>query len=622
MRAHGLLVEVRAAELRFTPDECVAFLNGVMGLDLDAAVVAMLGERTEGWIAGLQMAAVRLAASSAAERENPAHFVRRFAGTHRYIMDYLLEEVLEHQPAAVQEFLLRTALLPRLCAPLCAALLAVEPAVEANNVEMAASLLARIERDNLFLLPLDDERRWYRYHALFADLLRARLHETYPGLADSLHAAAARWFEVEGSVVEAVDHALAAGDHERAARLVERNTEALLARGEMHVLLGWSQILPESVRARRPWLCLHQATALAFGGRLAEAETLLAQAERAYGGATPSEQEAFLGAAMALRAMLVVMAGGDEAKAVRLATQAQALLPPHRLWDRATAAWALGYAQRSRGDLVAAGAAFEEQIALARAMGNVLTLVTGLMDLAMVARTRGRLVQARALFEQALTEAAQADARGYGYIARMEAGLASVLYDQNEVEAARQLLDAAAEHLGAWPNPNHQAYLHLVRARLQRTQGDLPAAVASARAAADTARRAPLTRVLARQIDVEQVRLALAGADAVASPGQVDTCIEQWRAELTSDGTLDEVAELAALAVARILLARKEHSEALRLLARAADSARAAGRAPLAAEALIVTALAQAPKAGGCAGNHWPGVGAGCARRLAASVSG
>ncbi len=586
LRVRDHLTEIRAADLRFTTQEAAAFLNQTMGLNLTPADVAALEARTEGWIAGLQLAAL-----SMLRRTDRSDFVRAFTGSHVYIAEYLVDEVLHQQPDAVRDFLLQTSILDRLNGPLCDA---VTAGAEGQD------RLQRLFNANLFLVALDDEQRWFRYHHLFADLLRARLDQAYPELTRALHARAAAWLDRNGFTVEAVNHALAAGDHAQAARLVEANTSRLLARGELHALTSWIEALPAEVRRTRPWLCVHQAYVLAFAGRLAEVQPLLDQALATPEVGPASESAALRGAVAAVGAMTAVMAGRD-VEALALASRARDWLPPDDLWDRATAAWATGYAQRSLGRLAESGAAFEEQIHLARTLGNVWTLVTGLTDLAQVVRTQGRLRPARQLFETALAEAGRQGARSLGYIARMEAGLAGVLLEQNELEAAGRLLAEALAHTWQWPNPNHLAYAHALQARVQLARGELQNAWVSIGAADQVRANATLTRTLRRMVETELVRVWLAlraagGRLAAGDPlaGQAGALVNDWRQDLTSaTDTLDENAELAALMLARASLADGQIEAALSLLDRVAASAPAAGRIGTEISALVLAATAR-----------------------------
>jgi LuxR family maltose regulon positive regulatory protein len=628
LRARGQVVELRAVDLRFTAPEAAQFLNDVMGIHLDAGSVAALEERTEGWIAGLQMAAL-----SMKDRDDVLAFIAGFSGTHRYILDYLLEEVLANQPPEVQRFLLCSSILERLTAPLCDAVTEIrEWSVERSNESRPSSLDSRsilefLERANLFLVPLDDKRIWYRYHHLFADLLRARLDQIYPGLSPRLHARAANWLEQAGMMVEAINHALAAGAYDHAASLVEENTTHLLAQGELNALMGWIETLPAELRLARPWLCVHQAYALAFAGRLAEVGPLLQQAEASIeadtlagkrdetdtsSATTAKEQpgaevQVLRGAVSAIRAMTAVMTGQD-VEALSQAQQARELLPAGNLWDQAAAAWALGYALRSLGYMPEARTAFEEQILLGRAMGNIWTLVTGLTDLAQVLRTQGQLRQARALLEEALASASQQGARSLGYIARMEASLASALYEQNELEAAHHLLADAVAHARQWPNPNHLAYAYTLQARVLLAQGDLQGAWVSIGEANWVRKSAKLTRILRRMVEADLVRvwLALQEANVRLDPGdpladQPGALVAAWRSERLhayagSEDRIDECAEMAALTLVRVALAAGRAEEALSILERVTQSTRAANHIDGEINSLILIAITRLGK--------------------------
>ena len=234
LRARGQLTEVRGADLRFTPDEAAEFLRQVMGLDLSAEEVAALEARTEGWIAGLQLAAISLQG-----RADAAGFIASFAGSHHFVLDYLLEEVLGRQPEPVQAFLLRTSILDRLCGPLCDAVLLDASAPGQETLEY-------LERANLFIVPLDNERRWYRYHHLFADLLRQRRQqiEVSSGGVDEDHLRASEWYEANGLEIEAFEHAAAGHDVERAERLIEGRGMPLHFRGALVPILRWLESLP------------------------------------------------------------------------------------------------------------------------------------------------------------------------------------------------------------------------------------------------------------------------------------------------------------------------------------------------------------------------------------------
>src|SRR5215203_4762040 len=266
LRARGQLGELRAAELRFTPTEAAEFLEGAMGLRLSAEEMAALEDRTEGWIAGLQLAAL-----SMRRREDVGGFIRAFAGDNRYVLDYLAEEVLGRQPERIRSFLLSTSILERLSGPLCEAV---------TGQEDGGRMLEILERGNFFVVPLDDRRHWYRYHHLFADVLHAHLMAEHPDLIPALHRRASEWYERNGSSADAIRHALAAEDFGRAADLVELAVPEMRRSRQEAALLGWFEALPDELLRVRPVLSVHYAGTLLQSGRLEGVEDRLRDAER------------------------------------------------------------------------------------------------------------------------------------------------------------------------------------------------------------------------------------------------------------------------------------------------------------------------------------------------------
>src|SRR5213080_3633508 len=266
LRARGQLTELRAADLRFTPSEAAEFLNQVMGLSLSAADIAALEDRTEGWIAGLQLAALSMRG-----RDDVPGFIRAFAGDHRYIVDYLVEEVLQRQPEPVRSFLLQTAILDRLNGPLCDAV---------TGQEEGNARLEALERGNFFVVPLDDKRHWYRYHHLFAEVLSAHLMAEQPDQVSALHRRASEWYEQHGSTADAIRHALAAEDFGRAADLVELAVPAMRRNRQEATVLGWLKALPDVLVRARPVLSIHYAGALLLHGVLEGVEARLRDAEQ------------------------------------------------------------------------------------------------------------------------------------------------------------------------------------------------------------------------------------------------------------------------------------------------------------------------------------------------------
>jgi len=390
LRAQGEMVELRARDLRFTLAEATAFLNDWMGLDLSDEEIAALESHTEGWVAGLQLAAISM------QGRNPNAFIRAFRGSHRFILDYLIEEVLDRQGADRQAFLLQTAILERMAAPLCDALLDTPP-------PSSQQALAYLESHNLFLVSLDDERRWYRYHHLFAELLRTQLEQRSPDLVPLLHRRASAWYEQQGLIAEAVSHALAVQDMERVARLLDRNALAVVNHGESATLLRWLGELPAEVVQTHPWLCVAHAWTLVYAGQLPAAAPLLHAAERSLAAKTVSLEEAqhIAGHIAAIRSYIVYLEG-KWGTAAELARQALHDLSLEDAAARGFAATTLSTALRLQGNLEAASAALAEAVQRSRGGQDSHVAVTALAGLAGLQTVQGQLHKAAATCREAL----------------------------------------------------------------------------------------------------------------------------------------------------------------------------------------------------------------------------
>ena len=371
LRARSQLTELRAADLRFTASEASAFLSQVMGLSLSAEDIAALEDHTEGWIAGLQLAAL----SMQGHQDVPG-FIQAFAGDHRYIVDYLVEEVLERQPEPVRSFLLQTSILDRLHGPLCDAV----TGQEGGNARLEA-----LERGNFFVVPLDDKRHWYRYHHLFAEVLSAHLLAEQPDQVATLHRRASAWYEQHGSVADAIRHALAAEDFGRAADLVELAVPAMGRSRQEATVLGWLKALPDELVRARPVLSVHYAGALLLNGELEGVEARLRDAEQWLDTKTDMgelaltssaelvvvDEEEFRGLAgnIAVYRAAIALALGDVANTMKYARRALDLVPEDDDHWRGSAAGFLGLAYWTSGDLEAAHRSYAECMARVQRAG-------------------------------------------------------------------------------------------------------------------------------------------------------------------------------------------------------------------------------------------------------------
>ena len=442
LRSRGQLTEVRAADLRFTASEAQEFLNRAMGLDLTSADVDALDERTEGWIAGLQLAALSLLGIS--ERERVAAFIEAFTGSDRFVIDYLAEEVLARQPTQVRGFLLETAVLARLTGPLCDAV---------TGRTDGATTLENLERSNLFLVPLDSQRSWYRYHHLFADVLHARLLAEHPELVRPLHQRASAWFHSYDLIEDAVRHALAAEDFDRAAYLMEEALPELRRTRQDGVLLAWGQSLPESVVRRSPVLSILAASSVLMSGDLDTVQSHLDDADAALASSAidPELAATWAGtddlrtapATISVFRASLSQARGDVAGTVRHAQRALDLAGPADHFLRGSAGGFLGLAAWAAGDVEEALATFGEAIRSLHAAGNLVDALDGTIVLADLQIAAGRPGRARRLYEQGLLSAARGGEPYLRATADLHVGLAELDRELDDLESAEAHLETA-----------------------------------------------------------------------------------------------------------------------------------------------------------------------------------
>ena len=470
LRARGQLTELRANDLRFTPAEAVEFLNRVMGLSLSAEDIAALENRTEGWIAGLQLAAISMQGD-----KDTASFIKSFTGSHHFVLDYLLEEVLQKQSASVQTFLLRTSILGRLCGPLCDAVL-LDPSASGQDT------LEYLEHANLFIVPLDHERHWYRYHHLFADLLRQRLRQSMAELKQDigkgdaeLHERASKWFEDNGQDIEAFQHAAAADDIERAERLIDNSGLSHRFSGRA-ILLDWLASLPAQVLDAKPSLWVKYASALLGGGQTTGVEEKLQAAEAVLLG-TESEDKSrdLIGQIAAARATLALTRYQPDAM-IAQALRALEYLAPDNLYSRFVANWTMAFAYRLRGERATAGRAFTEALSTAKASGNVrgaflATLCLGDMD-----ELENRLYQAVENYRRALQLLGDQPppSASEAYL-----GLARIFYEWDDLDAAQEYAEQSLQLAQQYDRLLDRLIVGQVfMARLKLARRDVPGAAA------------------------------------------------------------------------------------------------------------------------------------------------
>ncbi len=584
LRARGQLVELRAADLRFTPDEAAAFLNEVMGLRISPQDVAALETRTEGWIAGLQLAALSMQG-----RDDVSGLIASFTGSNRYILDYLLEEVMRRHPESVQGFLLQTCVLDRLCGALCDAVLIERPPAGSQ------ATLEMLEQANLFTVPLDQERRWYRYHRLFADFLHSRLRQTQPERVAELHRRAAEWHEQNGLVAEAIDHALAAQDFERAGRLVEQIAEAILMRGEAITLLNWLNTLPEALVHSRPRLCVFHALAMIFLDQLDAVEPHLQDAEK---GILPDDTSAGMADVRAeiagLRAMLAAYQC-DVPRVLELAREALGHSRTENSFIHSLAAWLMGFAYYLSDDWEASYRTFAESFEISRASGNALAALLSVHVLGYQQILQGHLRQALETFQKGLQclERAPASQQPAPAACLAYYGLGEILREQNDLAAAERYLKEGVELGKQWANLDGLVDNYLSLARLKLTQGDTDAALGLVQ---------EIQQLLSGEsgiwhkipVEIVQVQVWIARGDLDATAGWAAR--QEHKPSFGSareDGLVSfQTRALKHPTLARLWIAQGQYDQALDLLLSLRQEAEASGWMGIVIQVLVLEALA------------------------------
>lgn len=533
LRARGQLTEIRRADLRFTPDECTDFLSRVMGLNLSAENVAALERRTEGWIAGLQLAALSMQG-----RDDLSGFIEAFTGSSHYVLDYLIEEVFKGQPPDVQEFLLKTSVLDRLSGPLCDAV---------TGWADSRALLERLEHANLFIVPLDQDCTWYRYHRLFADLLRQRLQLAGTFSEAELNRLASQWFEKAGFFPEAIQHSLAAQDWGRAAEIIGSQSIALLRHGELITLLGWFKSLPEESIRSSLNLCRDFGWALMLTGQLDAAAPYLDCAERHSQG-----DDARLGQVMVAQAYLARVRG-DYPRAVALSKRALELVAEGDILHRGLVTFTLGFSLFSAGHMTEAEPVLMEASETARASGNDFARMTSLSLLAAIQKNQGRLHRAEKFCRQVLNEAHDSPIAAHSRVF-----LASILYEWNELDDASEQLSQALKASQSIGNLAIQPEIYQTMTHVHLARGDF----------AFASNLLDEFQHMVQTMDSPTARAIVAAlrADLALAQGDVPAA-SHWADQMIVGLDPSTLGILYRLTQARLLLAEGKRAEASKVLA-------------------------------------------------------
>ena len=574
-RARGQLAELRAADLRFTPAEAADFLNQVMGLNLAVEDIAALEARTEGWIVGLQLAALSMQG-----HQDTASFIKSFTGSHHFVLDYLVEEVLEHQSEHIRSFLLQTAILDRLCAPLCNAVTEREDGKEMLDV---------LERSNLFLIPLDDKRQWYRYNHLFADLLRTQQQKSLEdqGIA-RLHLRASEWYEQNDMPMEAIHHASLASDFERIERLIEQNYIKMMNQGEMVRIRFWMGKLSKEMVYRRPWLCLYEALSRSWFGQLEEANFLLNMAEKhIQSKVSAPDTQAMLGYHAYVKSRVTAMQGNTR-RAIELCLTARENTPASNLGMQIEIGITLGYEYFLYGDFIKASKTLHDMILSCYTVSAINNPVAGYALLARMYVHQGLLHDAHNLYEKAAQLIQETDGQYLGAIGLVDVGKAALLYEWNDLGEALVRIKQSLDFLPFWGKTDDLCLAYTTLARIQLAQVNLTEAANTLEKAAQLIQTCGVFSEARSSVETAQVKLWLVQGDWLA----IDRWVAPLEKRLGSHHSFGYEDELTHITRARVLIAQNKLDEAIGLLNCLEEFTHSSGRQGRLIEIMILKALA------------------------------
>ena len=574
LRSQDQMVELRAADLSFTADETSRLFKDCLNLQLSTRDIQLLETRTEGWIAGLQLAALSLQ-----NHKDPSGFLKQFKGDNRYIADYLTEEILSRQPEHLRNFLLQTSILERLCGPLCDAV---------TLQENSRQILNALEKANLFVIPLDDRRYWYRYHHLFADLLKQRLRIKQADLVDDLHIRASQWLAENGYMNEAVEHALVAANYALAARLIEEIAEIDWDRARESRLLQWIRELPDEYMQINPKLCIFYARELFKNGYPADAEKRLQAAEQILESTSVSDVKRLeLQGRIAVIRAYVSARTGDVPRIIHFSKLALELLPQRDLMWRSVAATTLGfgYGWAGGGDCVKAQHAFSEAMKISRSAGNIYYHVFSGSCLGSVMLMRARLKEAKGICRQSLRLAIENGIEQTGIVGSLYGTLGMILCEWNDLDEGIRLIKKGIElsEQGRDPVIKASCCVSLLRAFIYRM--DFAGALKLMETLNESTRDFSLPPWITNTISAFNVYIWLAKGDLNAALHWVKA------RKLSVDDQLDNLRELEYLALAHILIVQKQMDDADGLLQRLIENAKTGDRVFLMVEMHLWRAL-------------------------------
>ncbi|PIE80369.1 MAG: hypothetical protein CSA11_08610 [Chloroflexi bacterium] len=585
LRGRNLLVEIRQNDLAFSQAEAAQFLNEVMGLALHEEAISTLSARTEGWITGLQMAALSMQG-----QDDVDGFLAAFTGSHRYVLDYLMEEVWQRQPPEIQHFLRQTAVLDKLCAELCQKLITADEAFKQGTQTNPSSsifhlncqaILEHLDRTNLFIISLDEARFWYRYHHLFADLLRQRLAQTKPERIPVLHALAGEWYEENGRLPEAIHHYLQSMTQDRAAELIMQVADTYLMRSEIDILLNWIGSLSHETMGKYPLLFVYQAGAMLLAGQSFKTIEAYLQEALAYSnGKTTGEVNV-------LRSLIAAFQGQLEASTY-YSEKALELLPPENLFLHSVVIQNMALAQMLNGDVNIAIDSLLTAAKVCAEANNVMSQVICLTHVAESSILAGRLFAAKDYYEQAIVLAVDGQKRPLPVMSNAKLGMGEIYREWNQLDKAAAL---SAEGLALFKRWSEISGLdgYVWSARIRQAQGDEAGALADMEKAKEIAARFDtwelgnyMVGILRAQLDIEQ--------------GRVETAVRWLNKSGIHEASLAETPyhmwETGHMTLIRLAIAQQEYEQALNLIAKILEQAAKMGRQGTVIDALTLQAIA------------------------------